>query len=190
MAASATIQLSVVLYNENAETAKDKYLDAWDNPRTAAEKLIDLLSRLASGSAVGKLISLVDAADGTAASNGAIACTQASVSAGDYVDVGDCRFTVSATPSDNPADGEFAAGASDTACGDNLAAAINAHPKLANVLTAANTTGSVALTMIDKGIQGNLMRLAKSGSGFALTQPSNGAVGTLGQNARTYRYGA
>ena len=118
-----------------------------------------------------------------------IACTQANALAGDTLTIGDASFVVKASPSSDPSKGEFAAGASDTAMGDNLAAAINAHPKLKGLLTAANVTGTVTWTAVEKGLQGNLIRMTETGTSMALTQPTAGAIGTVQTQARHYRRG-
>ncbi len=188
MAASTVINLTVVLSGESAATAKERYLSAQDD-RAAAEALAGLMHRLGAGHAFGKVFVNSDSGDGTQAT-GAIACTQASVVLGtDVVTVGDATFTPKASPSTNPGDGEFSIGADDTACGANLAAAINAHPKLKGLLTAASVAGTITLTAVDKGIHGNQIRMTETGNGFALTQFASGAQGTASKKTRSFRFG-
>lgn len=188
MAASSVINVTIVLSGENAQTVKERYLSA-QGGRAQAEQLALLMDKLSSGGAFGKIFVNSDAGDGTAAT-GSIACTQASVVDGtDVVTIGEAVFSAVATPSTNPGSGEFAKGASDTACGDNLAAAINAHPKLKGLLTAANVTGTITLTLVDKGIHGNGVRMTEVGNGFALTQIASGAQGTASKKSRAFRFG-
>jgi phage tail sheath gpL-like len=73
--------------------------------------------------------------------------------------------------------------------GDNLAAAINAHPALKGLCTAANAAGTVTVTVTDKGIHGNLLKLSETGDCIVATSPTNGAIGTVQSPLRIYRKG-
>lgn len=188
MAASTVINLTVVLSGESAATAKDRYLSAQDG-RAQAQQLALLMQKLAAGQSFGKIFVCSDAGDGTQAA-GEIACTQASVVDGtDTVTIGEAVFSAVASPSTNPGDGQFAKGADDTACGDNLLAAIHAHPKLKGLFTGVNVAGTITLTCVDKGIHGNQIRMTETGNGFALTQFTSGAQGTASKKSRAFRFG-
>jgi hypothetical protein len=71
---------------------------------------------------------------------GNVACTQANA-AGNYV-----RFTYGAIAVTLTEGVDFDAGASDTTCAANLAAAINAHPALSKLFTALAAVGDCAVT--------------------------------------------
>ena len=180
MAHNCTLSISVVT-DEKAIALDQKYLGKYDNPAMGVQLLIDLLAKVGSGAVPGKIF--VFAATGT------VACTQASAVTGDTFVICGVTFTVAATPSTRPDLGQFAAGASDTDMGDNLAAAINAHPALKGMLTAVAVTGTVTWTLADKGIQGNLARATETGSSMAVTNPTNGATGTVQRAFTIFRRG-
>lgn len=108
---------------------------------------------------------------------GQIVCTQANAAA-DTV-----TFTYAGTAivftegSSDPLLG-FARGASNTTCGDALAAKINAHPVIGGIMAAVNTTGTVALTSKVPGQSIRDVVLSTSdGTAFALTQFAAGTRG-------------
>lgn len=192
MANTATLNVTIVYSTDPAQAVADRALYRYDQTATGIEVLRRELERLASGITVGKVLAFLDQGDGTAGI-GRVACTQASVSTGDTVTVSGVVFTVAASPSTKGEDGQFAAGASDTDCAANLAAAINAHPALAGLVTAAGSAGNCNITLVDKGLHGTFLFLAKSGSGFTLTQVSAltpGAKGTAQSHLRCFRRGA
>lgn len=188
MANSSVIYLAIVTDSTPAQTIADRHVGTYDNPAMAIELVRNLLERVTSGQIDGKVHLFQDKCDGTAAT-GTVACTQASAVAGDTFTLAGVVFTVATSPSSDPHLGQFAAGASDTAMGDNLAAAINAHPALKGLLTAANSTGTVTWTAADKGLFGNLIRMAESGDSMAVTQATNGAIGTVQSYMRPFRRG-
>lgn len=173
-----------------AASIANRVLKKPDQAREGCVALAAYLESIAAGSYDAKVfVALAGANTGTAAT-GTIVCTQANASDGDTVTIGSTVLTVRTSPSTDPKLGEFAPGASDTACGDNLAAAINAHPAFKGFLTAANVTGTVTLTMTDKGLHGNLLNFSTSdATAFAVTSPTNGAEGTLNSQLRCYRRG-
>ena len=187
MAHNCTLSISVVT-DEKAIALDQKYLGKYDNPAMGVQLLINLLAKIGSGAVPGKIFVFADKGDGTAAT-GTVACTQASAVTGDTFVICGVTFTVAATPSTRPDLGQFAAGASDTDMGDNLAAAINAHPALKGMLTAVAVTGTVTWTLADKGIQGNLARATETGSSMAVTNPTNGATGTVQRAFTIFRRG-
>src|SRR5574342_144439 len=181
----------VIVSDDNlpSQTVKERYVGDHHNPTRSLNLLINYLAAVAGGSAPGKVLLFQDSGDGTQAA-GNIACTQANATAGDTVTIAGVVFTVRASPSSEASLGEFAAGASDTAMAANLAAAINAHPALKGVLTAAGSVGNCALTAVDKGTQGNLIVMSTSdATAFGLTQFASGAKGTVKTELRAFRRG-
>lgn len=161
-----------------------------DAAREGVNKLINYLQGLNGGNYAGKVFVALAGSDTGTAGTGTIVCTQANASNGDTVTIGSTTLTVKTSPSSDPKLGEFAAGDSDTALGDNLAAAINAHPDLKGLGTAAAVTGTVTFTLADKGLHGNLLNFSTSdATAFAVTSPTNGAEGTLNSQLRCYRRG-
>jgi hypothetical protein len=188
MAKLSTVYIAVVTGDTPAQTIKERHCsERYDNPAMGCEALRNLLERAAICLEDSKVYLFQDAGDGTAATN-EIVCTQANATVGETCSIAGVVFTIVTTPSTNPASGEIAAGASDTAFGDNLAAAINAHPALKGLVTAVNTAGSVAVTAVDKGPQGNLITLAETGDAFAVSGATleDGAIGTLKTEAKVY----
>lgn len=161
-----------------------------DAAREGINKLINYLQGINGGNYDAKVFVALAGANTGTAGTGTIVCTQANATANDTVTIGSTVLTVKASPSTDPKLGEFAAGADDTACGDNLAAAINAHPDFKGFLTAAAVTGTVTITLTDKGLHANLLNFSTSdATAFAVTSPTNGAEGTLHSQLRCYRRG-
>lgn len=188
MAKNSVIYLAIVTGDTAARTIADRHVGPYHNPTLSIEQVRDLLARAIGGTEDAKVHLFQDKCDGTAAT-GTIACTQANAVAGDTFTLAGVVFTVATSPSTEASLGEFAAGASDTAMGDNLAAAINAHPALNGLLTAAAVTGTVTWTARDKGLFGNLIRMAETGTSMVVTQATNGAIGTVQSPMRTFRRG-
>ena len=160
-----------------------------DQPRDGIVCLGNFLHAIAGGSYDAKVFVALAGSDTGTAGTGTIACTRANAS-GDTVTIGNVVFTETTSPSAIANLGQFARGADDTACGANLAAAINAHPSLKGFLTAAAVTGTVTLTMVDKGLHANLLNFSTSdATAFAVTSPTNGAEGTLHSQLRIHRKG-
>lgn len=185
MAHKSTLLISVVT-DEKPEHLAAQFVGTYHNPAEGVNRLINFLAKLNGGGAPSKVLVFVDKGDGTAAT-GTVACTQAAAVAGDTFTLCGVTFTVAASASSDPADGEFEAGADDTAMGDNLAAAINAHPALFGLLTAAAVTGTVTWTLTDKGLQGLLAEAQETGDSMAVTNPTNGAIGTIQTALRIFR---
>ena len=189
MSTTAIVYVAVALDQTPAQTIQERYLGRYDSPRRALELLRTLLAALEGGTQVGKVQVFIDKGDGTRAT-GTIACTQASfVNGTDVLTLADATFSCVASPSSDPSKGEFSALTSNTVTGDALAAAINAHPKLKGLLTAANAAGTVTWTVTEKGLQGNLVRATETGNGMVVTNPTNGAIGTIQAQARHFRRG-
>lgn len=188
MATNSVMYIAVVTGDTPAQVIADRHVGVYDQQVNGVEILRNLLERLNAGIEDGKVHLFQDKCDGTAAT-GTVACTQASAAAGDTYVLAGVTFTVATTPSTDPALGQFAALTSDTIMGDALAAAINAHPALKGLLTAANAAGTVTWTAVDKGLFGNLIRAAETGNSMVVTQASNGAIGTVQSSMRTFRRG-
>lgn len=180
MAQQSTLVIVIAGTDIPAQTVADRHIGDNLNKGRAIELLRDYLARLASGQAgSARVLTFLDSGDGTAGSNGKVACVQASIATGDTVVIGGVTFTVVASsPNADPGRGEFIKGADNTASAANLATAINAHPRLKGMLTALGSVGDCNLTMVDKGLHSQYMVMSKTGSGFTLTAFSNGAKGT------------
>lgn len=186
MAKVASVVITIPLGNTKAAAAVARYLHPTpDNIARGAEGLRDLLERVSSGLEDGTVYAYADNADGTAAT-GTIACTQSTIVDGATVKIAGVTFTAKTTPSTVPSKGEFAFLTSNTVTGAALAAAINAHPFLKGLLTAANGSGTVTLTLVDKGAFGNFLKMVGS-TGLVITNPTNGAGGTEAGFLRVFR---
>lgn len=188
--ASDAIATVVIVLDDNAPPVSidEKFIGEWHNPTEGVELIRQLLERVNSGLQPGKVHVFLDKGDGTVAA-GNVACTRANA-AGDTVTIAGIVFTETTSPSSNPLDAQFARGASDTACAANLAAAINAHPALKGMLSAAGAVGDCVVTALDKGLFGNLIVMSTSdATAFGLTQFTSGAKGTVQAQFRTFRRG-
>lgn len=162
-----------------------------EQPRELARKLALYFDRLASGMEHGRVSVAVEDDDGTAAT-GTITVTQANADADDTVTVCGVVFTVKASPSTDPNDGEFAALTDDNTAAAALDAAIEAHPKLEHLLSSSVSTNVVTVTIRTKGVNGNMATLATSdATAFALSAArfASGAVGTEKSPLRGYTLG-
>lgn len=126
----------------------------------------------------------LNGATGATAATGTIVCTRANA-AGNYV-----RFTSHGQTVTLTEGADFARGASDTTCGDNLATAINANTTLKRIMSAAAVTGTVTLTSRLPGP--NIHSVAMStddATAFALTAFASGTIGTSGTFLTSTKYG-
>ena len=183
--------LLIACESDQAAAFQQDFIEEPGRPHEQARALADYFTRLASGMENARLSVAIEDNDGTAASQ-TIACTQLNADAGDTVTVCGVVFTVATSPSSDPALGEFAAITSDTVMGAALAAAINAHPDLTSLCTAANVTGTVTVTMATKGVLGNIGTLATSDAtafGLGAATFASGAVGTIQTNLRAFDKG-
>lgn len=177
--------------DQTEQYLKDLVQTEHGQPREQCRKLALYFDRLASGMEHGRVSVAIEDDDGTAAT-ATITCTQANAGAGDTVTVCGVVFTVATSPSSDPNDGEFAAGASNAACAQNLDAAIEAHPRLEHLLSSSVATNVVTCTIRTKGVNGNMASLATSdATAFTLSAArfSSGAVGTEKSPLRGYSLG-
>lgn len=139
--------------------------------RRATEGMGQLLTAMSSGVVKGVVTASVMDATGTL-STGSIACTQANA-AGNYV-----RFTWGAQTITLTEGTDFARGASNTTCGDNLATAINAHATLKNIMSAAAVTGTVTLTAkYPTALAHSVTMSTDDATAFGLTAFASGTTG-------------
>jgi len=173
-----------------AKTLAERVCKSYDQARSATTAIATYLQRLVGGSGSAVIHVALAGPDTGTQGTGTIVCTQANALAGDRVTVQNTHFYVTTAPSTNPALGQFSKGTSNTECGANLAAAMNAHPALKGAWTAANASGTVTVTAVTKGLHANLMNIETTKpTAFAVTSPSNGSDGTLFNELRSYRLG-
>lgn len=148
---------------EAAQSLQNKL--ARPDKRGFASALINLFSSLAAGTRTARVDMVMEDITGGDRASATVTCTQANAATGDSVTIGGQTFTiVAATPT---AGAEFVKGASDTAMGDNLAAAINANAALKGVVSAASVAGVVTVTAAEAGLVGESIALSVGGSAAA-----------------------
>lgn len=158
-----------------------------DDPRQAANMLIDYLSGISSGNRPA-VLNLSISSGTLAAASGTVTC--ASVSAGDTVTINGVAVTAHASVTDAST---FAVGASNTACGDNLVTCLglSASALVSGIISASNAAGVVTISALHKGSMGNCITLASSNgtrlavSGARLTAGAGG----FGTSVKTYTMG-
>lgn len=160
-------------------------LDELNSPRNqdrGPQGLINLLSRIDGGTSRAKVGYVVFDDQGTAA-DGTIACTQANA-AGNYVEWEIGGQTVRLTEGT-----DFDAGASDTTCGANLAAAMNADRTLSTFGTAAAVTGTVTYTYDLGPTQAahDIDMTTDDATAFGLTQIGAGTAADPGSAAQAWK---
>jgi len=183
MAAASSIIMQIDLEDGPVATA-EKCIDHVENGRIGLAKLANLLNAIASGSVVGKVLVHATGVNGAAATD-SIVITYANVTDGDGISI--CGHTVVAKTtitSTNPYDGQFLKQTDATVTGDNLAAAISAHPVLKHIMTATNSAGTVTCTMKFKGPIGNTGFMLSSDA-TAFTVEAAFAGGTRSSTAWT-----
>lgn len=166
-----------------------------DNPESVAKKLTDthcptqaieqLMCSVRKGLLRGSVQFHIDEADGTAASE-TIAWDGSDGSDGDTVTLLGVVLTARTTPDPRPELGEFALSDNDTTQAENFDACVNAHPKLRGLVTSANSTNTSTMTMVEKGVHGNLGVVAVSNTDLCTLGNSgvfqSGAAGTQEKN--------
>jgi len=177
--------LNIAIEDYQNEPAQKDALDAEANePHYAIQRLMNYLQGLKAGSRRGLMTMEMENAGGTAAV-WTIACTRANA-ADDTVTIAGVVLTEGV---------DFLRGATDTTCGDNLAAAINANAtakkQFYNLFASvAAVTGTITLTARIKGTSGRMITIATSdATAFAITNTVTGANGTVSRGARAYNFG-
>lgn len=177
--ASCTLVLALRIEGRAAVDLKNQIASSALNTAAAADryalKLVEVARRelkaCAGGVRQGNLYATV--LDSTAAlSAGVVACTQANAAA-NYV-----RFTYGGIAITLTEGVDFARGGSDTACAAALAAAINAHPILGKLFTAAGDVGDCDITSkLPTSLMHDWALSTDDATAFGLTQLTGGTEG-------------
>lgn len=163
------------LTNMDAATARKRYFPETGVGSAGAQRACNGIAKLAAGMASGirpgSLVAGTVMDDTGVKSTGTIVCTRANAST-DTV-----TFTFGGVAIVLTEATDFLRGASDTTCGDNLAAAINAHAVLKTIMSAAAVTGTITLTSKIPTQLGHAITLTTSdATAFALTQFASGTA--------------
>lgn len=164
----ATINLTI-------KTSKDpNRFKRTNSDQENLQHLINLLSGISIGALQGTVDIQGSSADPVAAA-GTATITYASIAANDTMVVGQTTFTCKASGANGTT--EFNKVTDATATAAALAAAINANTTTSKYVVATSALGVVTITSLVKGVIGNAIVLAKTGTGIALVQPTGGAGG-------------
>jgi phage tail sheath gpL-like len=125
--------------------------------------MINHLQALASGNAKGTLYTHTGSADPVAASG---TITLASVAADDTIVIGGVTLTAKASPS---GEAQFSQAGTNTEDAAALAAKINAHSTLSQVITASSLNAVVTVTAKQRGVIGNFITMAQTGGTMTLS---------------------
>ncbi len=176
--ATANTHINIIITTEEDPDAVERqlYIDA-----SPLQAIMHYIGLIASGVVRGNFIYQIDEADGTQATE-TYAFTYASGADGDTVTLGNVVFTARTSPSSDPMAGEFALSTDDDTTSAAFAAAVNVHPRIRGILTAANSSGTTTCTMVPGGVFGNLMTSSVSNASFVTLGNSgvfsSGAAGT------------
>ena len=193
MAATGTLYLAISCHNKSGtDLAKDVLRASADNPGQALNDIVNFLMRVAGGLESARVYAAADTPSGGTAGTATLTFTQANFTAGETFTVCGVTFTAVASESSDArtAMNQVEDQASNAATGVAVKNKINAHPLLKDLVTATdNGGGVVTCTFKDKGLFANLGVLAETGDWCVVTQPSNGAEGTLTASLRAYSKG-
>jgi hypothetical protein len=164
------------LTNMDAATAKKKYIPEAGYGQPGSHRACNGIAKLAEtiggGSRAGMLVAATVIDDAGTKPSGTIACVQANA-ATDSV-----TFTYGGTTVVLVEATDFLRGASNTTCGDALAAAINAHRILKTIVSAAAVTGTVTITLkLPTTLGHGIVMSTSDATAFTLTQIASGTVG-------------
>jgi len=129
------------------------------SPQESVRSLSQYLDKLAIGCGSAS-VDMEMSETGGAAASGTV--TLSSLVADNTVTVGSIVFTAKASPAGAT---QFAVGADDDETAENLAAAINAHTSLTNVVSASAAAAVVTISASRKLKMGNMIALAISANG-------------------------
>lgn len=154
-----------------------------DSGHQTLQAIANRMQAMASGNAKGTVRVHSGTADPVAASG---TITLATVAADDTVVIGGVTFTAKASPS---GESQFSQAGSDTADAASLAAKINAHSTLSQVVSATSANAVVTVTALQRGVIGNFITMSQTGgtmtlSGSALAGGTGGATNA----AQTYSF--
>lgn len=166
------------LTNMDAATAKKRYFPETGVGSAGANRACNGISKLAASMAggirPGSLVAATVLADDGVKSTAEIACTRANAAGNNVV----FTFGAVAITLTEGASGDFLRGADDTATGDNLAAAINAHAVLKTIMSAAAVTGTITITSkIPTSLTHDIALSTDDATAFGLTQFASGTEG-------------
>lgn len=141
-----------------------------------------------TGGGISATGALAGGVDPTARVTSSIALVHANITAADTTTIGAVTLAWAASA---VGEDQVTIGANVTADGDNLAAKINAHSKLAGLVSAVNNAGTVTITYLVDPRAALHFRLAVSDATSAtLVQPATTMTLASVQAARTYALGA
>lgn len=172
-------QIKLTVNNHRSTVDQIQELSAYSqDQRNILMRLSRLMGNLVEGSEGQSMSLQIDGGQGAAQASGTLSLS--GVVAGNTAQVGDQVFVASASP---VGPNQFLVGISDTATAVNLAAAINANPSLANVVTASSSGTVVTITSASYGNTGNNIQLVGSSNMSALGLAASYAA--LGASAVT-----
>lgn len=182
--------VTITISYDDSLTATDLVRRLAFDSHARMEAMVALSNEFAAiiGGAARANVTLGVQSDDGARASGTITLT-GSLDAGDWVDIGPASLEfVAGSPAN---ENEVQVGADQGKSGDNLAAAISAHPSLSGLVSAeSDGAGVVTVTAVAPGLSGNLIGIGGTGgvqpSGATLT---GGADPTYEAEPRTYELG-
>jgi hypothetical protein len=171
--ATSYVLAIIKLTNMDSTTARKRYFPETGVGAAGANRACNGLSKLtaelAGGVRAGSLVAATVMSDTGVKATAAIACTRANAAGNNVV------FTFGAVAITLTEAVDFLRGASDTTCGDNLAAAINAHAVLKTIMSAAAVTGTITITSkIPTSLTHDIAISTDDATAFGLTQFASG----------------
>lgn len=160
-----------------------------EDKRDFANAVINLFSRLASGARAGRVDLIIeDVTSGNRAAGSMTIDTHANITGGtDTVTIGTTTLTWEASPAD---ENDIDVGADAAGDADNLAAAINAHSILSQIVSASSDgVDTVTITALEPGVIGEAITLAVSDATAMSAVAMTGVTGTLQQARTAYQFG-
>lgn len=177
-----------VVITINSDKLQDHVQDAiqlTNKPREAALATSALIKDMASGLHRGVLYIQTGSAAPVAASG---TLTLVSAIATDAITIGTTTFTATSTPSLST-DWEID-GASDTLDAASLAAAINAHATVSQIVTASSAVNVVTITAKQKGVVGNFIPLSSADATITASAAFlEGGTGGVTETGSTFSLG-
>jgi len=146
------------------------------NVRAGFMWLVNLLSFALGGFGARLRVAIEESSP--VAATGTVTLTQASLTAGDFVGIGSYKLTAVAGAA-VAASGQFSIDTSDTAAATSLAAAINAYPPIAALVSATSAVGVVTITARQAGIGGNAIILSEQDAGGGIARSGSVLSGGL-----------
>lgn len=176
--------LAVIIKSElpQAHVKQRVQLDE-SKPHEAVRALSDFLRSMAGGVFAGS-VEVATGSDNPTAASGTITLESCAT---DSVTIGGVTFTGSGSPTGNE---QFETDGDDEADAAALAAKINAHPTLSQIVEATSEDNVVTVTCRIKGVIGNFITLAETGSTITLSGTAlEGGTGGATEEAVVYSVG-